>query len=183
MQYLNLDLDPFQQKAFAAVDRGESLIVAAPTGCGKTLIAEYAVEVSVRQGGRAVYTAPIKALSNQKYRDFRRRFGDETVGIQTGDVTINPAAHHDHRDSEPHTEVPRLVIYYAILTKSTILRSERARYGRASSLRRPGSVQCLSLRFLTSRARLWMRTYGAAFTVIEETFRPVPPPFLPESAL
>ena len=92
MQYLKLELDQFQQQAFEAVDRGDSLIVAAPTGCGKTLLAEYAVERSMALGKRVVYTAPIKALSNQKYRDFRKRFGDEVVGIQTGDVTINPEA-------------------------------------------------------------------------------------------
>jgi superfamily II RNA helicase len=91
VRYLDLELDPFQERAFGVVDKGESLIVAAPTGCGKTLLAEYAVDVSIRSGRRAVYTAPIKALSNQKYRDFRKRFGDEAVGIQTGDVTINPA--------------------------------------------------------------------------------------------
>ncbi len=90
MHYQNFELDPFQEQAVQAIDRGESLIVAAPTGCGKTLIAEYAVDVSLKMGKRVIYTAPIKALSNQKYRDFRNRFGDEIVGIQTGDVTINP---------------------------------------------------------------------------------------------
>ena len=92
MLYQDFELDPFQVKAVEAIDRGESLIVAAPTGCGKTLIAEYAVEVSVKLHKKVIYTAPIKALSNQKYRDFRKRFGDEMVGIQTGDVTINPDA-------------------------------------------------------------------------------------------
>ena len=90
MRYQNYELDPFQVQAVEAIDRGESLIVAAPTGCGKTLIAEYAVDVSMERNKRVIYTAPIKALSNQKYRDFRKRFGEEVVGIQTGDVTINP---------------------------------------------------------------------------------------------
>ena len=90
MRYQNYELDPFQVQAVEAIDRGESLIVAAPTGCGKTLIAEYAVDVSIERNKKVIYTAPIKALSNQKYRDFRKRFGEEVVGIQTGDVTINP---------------------------------------------------------------------------------------------
>jgi len=90
VRYQNYELDPFQVQAVEAIDRGESLIVAAPTGCGKTLIAEYAVDVSMERNKRVIYTAPIKALSNQKYRDFRKRFGEEVVGIQTGDVTINP---------------------------------------------------------------------------------------------
>ena len=82
------DLDPFQQEAVAAIDQGLSVLVAAPTGAGKTVIAEYAVELALRRGERVIYTAPIKALSNQKFRDFRSRFGDQ-VGIMTGDVTIN----------------------------------------------------------------------------------------------
>lgn len=67
------------------------MIVAAPTGAGKTLVADYAIEHAFEQGRRIVYTAPIKALSNQKYRDFREEHGDD-VGIMTGDVTINPDA-------------------------------------------------------------------------------------------
>jgi superfamily II RNA helicase len=92
MNYQQHILDPFQVQAVDAVDRGQSLIVAAPTGCGKTLIAEYAVEKAMSEGRRTIYTAPIKALSNQKFRDFRRRFGDDSTGIQTGDVTINQNA-------------------------------------------------------------------------------------------
>jgi superfamily II RNA helicase len=65
--------------------------VAAPTGAGKTLIAEYAIEKCVAEGRRAIYTAPIKALSNQKFRDFKGLYGDR-IGIKTGDVTINPDA-------------------------------------------------------------------------------------------
>jgi superfamily II RNA helicase len=92
MKYLNYNLDAFQEQAIRAVDRGQSMIVAAPTGCGKTLIAEYAIEKAMREGRRSIYTAPIKALSNQKFRDFRRRFGDDSTGIQTGDITINKHA-------------------------------------------------------------------------------------------
>jgi superfamily II RNA helicase len=120
VNYLTFNLDPFQQQAFAAVDRGESLIVAAPTGCGKTLLAEYAVDVSIERGKRVIYTAPIKALSNQKYRDFRKRFGDEVVGIQTGDVTINPEARLLIMTTEIFRNLiledsPRLVdVYYVI---------------------------------------------------------------------
>ena len=62
MIYQGLELDPFQTDAIRAIDNGESLIVAAPTGCGKTLIAEYAVDVSMEKNMRVIYTAPIKAL-------------------------------------------------------------------------------------------------------------------------
>ncbi|MHC4939413.1 MAG: DEAD/DEAH box helicase [Planctomycetota bacterium] len=84
-------LYPFQRQAIEAIDEGRSVIVAAPTGAGKTLVADYAIEESFLLGRRIVYTAPIKALSNQKYRDFREEHGDD-VGIMTGDVTINPDA-------------------------------------------------------------------------------------------
>jgi len=88
-----LVLDDFQKKAFEQVDRADtSIIVAAPTGSGKTLIAEYVIDKCLHEQKSAIYTAPIKALSNQKYRDFRKRYGDEKVGIITGDVRINPGA-------------------------------------------------------------------------------------------
>jgi len=90
--YRNLQLDPFQQEAMEAIDRGLSVIVSAPTGTGKTLIADYLVEKALNERQSIVYTAPIKALSNQKYKDFTRTFGVETVGIMTGDVVINPTA-------------------------------------------------------------------------------------------
>ncbi len=84
-------LYPFQERAVAALDAGRSVLVAAPTGAGKTLIADYAIELAFLEDRRIVYTAPIKALSNQKFRDFRTDHGDD-VGIMTGDVTINPDA-------------------------------------------------------------------------------------------
>jgi len=74
-----------------AIASGHSVIVAAPTGAGKTLVADYAIDRALADGKRVVYTSPIKALSNQKYRDFRTRHGAE-VGIMTGDVTMNPDA-------------------------------------------------------------------------------------------
>jgi superfamily II RNA helicase len=84
-------LSRFQLKAVDAIREGRNVLVSAPTGAGKTLVAEYAIEVAVRSGKRCIYTAPIKALSNQKYRDFR----DDPmidVGLMTGDVTIHQSA-------------------------------------------------------------------------------------------
>jgi superfamily II RNA helicase len=91
MDYKGVTLDPFQEQAIHVINDQESLIVAAPTGAGKTLVAEYAIERCMKEGARALYTAPIKALSNQKFRDFTMLYGDR-VGIKTGDVTINPDA-------------------------------------------------------------------------------------------
>jgi superfamily II RNA helicase len=90
--YQNYQLDPFQQDAIAAIDNNHSVIVSAPTGTGKTLIADYLVDKALQNQAKIIYTAPIKALSNQKYRDFSQRFGAEAVGIMTGDVVINPRA-------------------------------------------------------------------------------------------
>ncbi len=91
MFYRGLQLDRFQEEAIRAIDHERSVIVAAPTGAGKTVVAEYAVDKCIQGDRRVIYTAPIKALSNQKYRDFFERYGDR-VGILTGDVVLNPYA-------------------------------------------------------------------------------------------
>ncbi len=83
-------LDPFQQVSIASIERGESVLVSAHTSAGKTVVAEYAIAQSLKNNQRVIYTSPIKALSNQKYREFSAEFGD--VGLMTGDVTINPTA-------------------------------------------------------------------------------------------
>ena len=82
-------LDEFQYEAIAALNAGKSAIVCAPTGSGKTLIGEYAIHRALSRGRRVFYTTPLKALSNQKLRDFRRQFGEEKVGLLTGDLSIN----------------------------------------------------------------------------------------------
>ncbi len=91
MLYKGLQLDPFQEEAIHAIDRNHSVLVTAPTGAGKTVLAEYAIEKCVEMERRVIYTAPIKALSNQKYRDFYQVYGDR-VGIVTGDVVLNQFA-------------------------------------------------------------------------------------------
>jgi ATP-dependent RNA helicase HelY len=85
-------LDPFQVRAIAALEAGRSVLVAAPTGSGKTVVAEHAVAMALRNHGKAFYTAPIKALSNQKYADLARRHGSQNVGLLTGDNAVNPHA-------------------------------------------------------------------------------------------
>ncbi len=85
-------LDAFQVEAMDALDLGASVVVAAPTGSGKTVIAEYAIAQALASGQRAYYTAPIKALSNQKYRDLVERHGAVNVGLLTGDTSVNEGA-------------------------------------------------------------------------------------------
>ena len=88
----DFELDEFQRRAIAALDAGSSVLVAAPTGSGKTVVAEHAVADALAAGGKAFYTTPIKALSNQKYGDLARRHGTANVGLLTGDNAINGEA-------------------------------------------------------------------------------------------
>ncbi|KAN0062287.1 Antiviral helicase ski2 [Thecaphora frezii] len=86
------ELDTFQKEAVYHLEQGDSVFVAAHTSAGKTVVAEYAIALAQKHMTRCIYTSPIKALSNQKYRDFKQTFGAQNVGILTGDVQINPEA-------------------------------------------------------------------------------------------
>lgn len=88
MEYRGFVLDRFQEEAITHLQAGRSVLVAAPTGTGKTIIADWIVEEALRTGKKVVYTAPIKALSNQKFRDYTRLHGDDKVGLVTGDLVI-----------------------------------------------------------------------------------------------
>lgn len=92
MKFKQFTLDPFQEEAFQAIEQNESVVVSAPTGSGKTLIADFIIFKHRDDPRRIIYTAPIKALSNQKYRDFCQEYGAEKVGLMTGDMVINPQA-------------------------------------------------------------------------------------------
>lgn len=86
------ELDVFQKEAVLHLERGESVFVAAHTSAGKTVVAEYAIALCAKHLTRAIYTSPIKTLSNQKYREFCAVWGQKDVGIITGDVSINAEA-------------------------------------------------------------------------------------------
>lgn len=98
-------LDPFQQTSVYCIQRNESVLVSAHTSAGKTVVAEYAIAHCLKAKQRVVYTSPIKALSNQKFRELTAEFGD--VGLMTGDVTINPSA-----SCLVMTTEVRIVIYF-----------------------------------------------------------------------
>src|SRR5690349_22724187 len=85
-------LDDFQVRACAAIEEGRGVLVAAPTGSGKTIVGEFAVHLALEQGRKCFYTTPIKALSNQKFADLVRRYGSDKVGLLTGDNSVNADA-------------------------------------------------------------------------------------------
>ena len=85
-------LDDFQLQGCRAVEEGHGVLVCAPTGAGKTVVGEFAVSLALSQGTKCFYTTPIKALSNQKFNDLRKDYGEDVVGLLTGDVSINSHA-------------------------------------------------------------------------------------------
>src|SRR5947209_18511532 len=91
-QLYTFGLDQFQLDGCQALEEGHGVLVAAPTGAGKTVVGEFAVHLALAQGRKCFYTTPIKALSNQKYADLIRRYGPDAVGLLTCDNTINAEA-------------------------------------------------------------------------------------------
>lgn len=89
---LPFPLDPFQREACEALEQGSSVLVAAPTGAGKTVVGEFAIFLALAAGRKCFYTTPIKALSNQKYQELVERYGSDRVGLLTGDNSINGEA-------------------------------------------------------------------------------------------
>ena len=92
MEFQGFTLDKFQEDAIREVEANNSVIVSAPTGSGKTLIADYIIDRELKNNKRVIYTAPIKALSNQKYKDFCKTYGEHKIGLVTGDIVINSDA-------------------------------------------------------------------------------------------
>ena len=92
VQTFDFEFDPFQISACHAVEEGKGVLVAAPTGAGKTVVGEFAAYYALQAGKKCFYTTPIKALSNQKYSEFAEKFGEDRVGLLTGDTSINSEA-------------------------------------------------------------------------------------------
>ncbi|MGE3619471.1 MAG: DEAD/DEAH box helicase [Acidimicrobiia bacterium] len=176
-------LDPFQVTAMDALDADRSVLVAAPTGSGKTLVAEYAVARALAEGRKAFYTSPIKALSNQKYADLARRHGADRVGLLTGDNAING----DAPVVVMTTEVLRNMIYagspalaglrYVVLDEVHYLQDTyRGPVWEEVIIHLPAGVDLVCLSATVSNAEElaeWISTVrGPTQAVIEET-RPV----------
>ena len=92
MSIFSFELSPWQKNAVKSIDNGGHCLVTAPTGSGKTVPAEYAIHYFTQKGKKVIYTSPIKALSNQKYYEFQKKFPDVSFGILTGDIKDNPEA-------------------------------------------------------------------------------------------
>ncbi len=180
---LGFDLDPFQAEALDALDAGNSVLVAAPTGAGKTVVGEYAVACALATGSKAFYTTPLKALSNQKYGDLVRRYGAERVGLLTGDNSING----DAPAVVMTTEVLRNMIYarspaldglrYVVLDEVHYLENAwRGPVWEEVIIHSPPEVDLVCLSATVSNAEEfadWLQTVrGTAAAVIEER-RPV----------
>ena len=92
MTYKGYKLEKFQEDAILAIEQNKDVIISTYTGNGKTLVADYTIEKCLKENKKVIYTAPIKALSNQKYREMQKLYGNEKVGLVTGDICINQEA-------------------------------------------------------------------------------------------
>ncbi len=176
--------DRFQVEAIGHIAAGMSVVVSAPTGAGKTLIAEAAVEMAKRRGRRAFYTTPIKALSNQKFGDLRAVHGDEAVGLLTGDDVVNG----DAAIVVMTTEVLRNMIYadsdalddlaVVILDEVHYLQDRyRGSVWEEVIIHLDRQVQLVNLSATVANAEEftdWVRARRGPTALVEETHRPVP---------
>lgn len=177
-------LDDFQREAIESLARGHDVLVSAPTGAGKTVVAEFAVEMALATESRCVYAAPIKALSNQKFKDLAERLGEENVGLLTGDQTINPSA----PIVVVTTEVLRNMLFqrdtsigdfgYAVLDEVHYLADPfRGPVWEEVILQLPSHVRLVSLSATVSNVEefsSWLRSVRGNTTTVVSTVRPVP---------
>jgi ATP-dependent RNA helicase HelY len=182
---LSFDLDPFQRAACGALDEGRSVLVAAPTGAGKTVVAEFAVHLAMQSAGEKVfYTTPIKALSNQKYQEFVETWGARNVGLLTGDTNINSSA----RIVVMTTEVLRNMLYadsplldrlaYVVMDEVHYLADRfRGAVWEEVIIHLPEEVRLVSLSATVSNAEEfgdWLQAVRGDTDVIVSEQRPVP---------
>ncbi|WP_405740159.1 DEAD/DEAH box helicase [Streptomyces sp. NBC_01525] len=177
-------LDPFQLDACRALEDGKGVLVAAPTGSGKTIVGEFAVHLALTQGRKCFYTTPIKALSNQKYQDLVRRYGPEKVGLLTGDNSVNAEA----PVIVMTTEVLRNMLYagsqtliglsYVVMDEVHYLSDRfRGAVWEEVIIHLPESVTLVSLSATVSNAEEfgdWLDTVRGDTEVIVSEHRPVP---------
>jgi ATP-dependent RNA helicase HelY len=177
-------LDGFQQRACEALERGHGVLVCAPTGAGKTVVGEFAVHLALAAGRKCFYTAPIKALSNQKHTDLVERYGANRIGLLTGDISVNA----DAPVVVMTTEVLRNMLYAdsrALHGLSHVVMDEvhfladrmRGAVWEEVILHLPAEVRLVSLSATVSNAEEfggWIQAVRGDTTVIVDEHRPVP---------
>src|ERR687885_2406528 len=183
-QQYPFELDDFQLRACEALADGHGVLVAAPTGSGKTVVGEFAVHLALQTGRKAFYTTPIKALSNQKYADLVHRYGPDAVGLLTGDNTINGEA----PVVVMTTEVLRNMLYadsptlgglgYVVMDEVHYLADRfRGAVWEEVIIHLPESVALVSLSATVSNAEEfgdWLDTVRGDTEVVVSEHRPVP---------
>ena len=181
---LDFRLDDFQIRACTALEAGHGVLVCAPTGAGKTIVGEFAVHLALAGGTKCFYTTPIKALSNQKYADLAAVHGPESVGLLTGDSSINP----DAPVVVMTTEVVRNMIYansraldglsHVVMDEVHFLADRfRGAVWEEVILHLEPSVRVVSLSATVSNAEEfgdWIQTVRGDTSVIVDEHRPVP---------
>jgi ATP-dependent RNA helicase HelY len=183
-QTLGFDLDPFQVEACQAVEAGRGVLVAAPTGAGKTVVGEFAIHLALENGLKAFYTTPIKALSNQKFSELAAYYGTERVGLLTGDTSING----DADVIVMTTEVLRNMLYadsdtlaglgYVIMDEVHYLADKfRGAVWEEVIIHLPQDVQVISLSATVSNAEEfggWLDTVRGDTAIVVSEHRPIP---------
>ncbi|MFC6355618.1 DEAD/DEAH box helicase [Luethyella okanaganae] len=182
---LRFDLDPFQRAACGSLEGGRSVLVAAPTGAGKTIVAEFAVFLAMQEvSAKVFYTAPMKALSNQKFQEFVAEYGPDDVGLLTGDTNINSGA----RIVVMTTEVLRNMLYadsellsdlaYVVMDEVHYLADRfRGAVWEEVIIHLPSEVRLVSLSATVSNAEEfgdWLQAVRGETDVIVSEERPVP---------
>lgn len=185
----NFKLDDFQEEALFHINNGKSVVVCAPTGAGKTCIAQMAIHKALDEGYRIFYTTPLKALSNQKYNDFSEKYGSEKVGLLTGDTSINREA----QIVVMTTEVFRNMLYgtnfgsvsdnlkdvrYVVLDEVHYMNDEqRGTVWEESIIYCPTNIQIIALSATVANSQQltdWINTVHSRTELVYTDFRPVP---------
>jgi superfamily II RNA helicase len=188
-QLFNFKLDDFQLEAIAHLEEGRSVVVCAPTGSGKTVVAEYAVECALAANKRCFYTTPLKALSNQKFHDFKQKYGEDKVGLLTGDISIN----RDASVVVMTTEVFRNMLYgtilgdvrknvhdvsFVVLDECHYMNdAERGTVWEESIIYAPKEIQLIALSATIANAEEltdWINEMHGPTNLVVSTYRPVP---------
>ena len=183
------ELDDFQKEACNVIDEGNSVVVCAPTGAGKTVIAQHAIHRALEQGCRIFYTTPLKALSNQKFYDFSQKYGTDKVGLLTGDTSINRNA----QIVIMTTEVFRNMLYgtnfgavadnlkdvrYVVLDEVHYMNDEqRGTVWEESIIYCPTNIQIIALSATVANCdelTNWINTVHSKTVLVNTDFRPVP---------